>query len=54
MAEVQSALNQARLRPVTASYPACSQVFREGITGSFPLNGELPAGFEEELARACT
>jgi multiple sugar transport system substrate-binding protein len=52
-AEVQSALNQARLRPVTASYPECSQVFREGITSSFGLNGELPAGFEEELARAC-
>jgi multiple sugar transport system substrate-binding protein len=52
--ELQTALNQARLRPVAPDYLRCSQVFREGITRSFDLGGQLPAGFDEELARACT
>lgn len=53
-AVVQTALNDARMRPVTPTYPECSRVFRDGIASSFRLDGELPPGFEEELARACT
>lgn len=51
--EVQTALNQARLRPVTPNYTRCSKVFREGVNTSFEFGGQLPEGFTEELARAC-
>ncbi|SDD35621.1 extracellular solute-binding protein [Actinokineospora iranica] len=47
---VRTALDGARLRPVTRNYPEFSRVFRQGILRALNDNGKLEDGFAEELA----
>ncbi|WP_367138464.1 extracellular solute-binding protein [Saccharothrix sp. HUAS TT1] len=52
LGQVRTALNKARLRPVTEHYVEFSRVFREGIAHALDdPNGQLKAGFLEELAK---
>ncbi len=48
--ELQDALNQARLRPITPHYTEFSQVFRQGIARALNNNGKLEDGFAAALA----
>jgi multiple sugar transport system substrate-binding protein len=48
--QLQVALNQARLRPITPHYTEFSQVFRQGIARALNNNGKLEDDFAGALA----
>lgn len=48
--QLQIALNQARLRPITPHYTEFSQTFRKGIARALNNNGTLEDGFARALA----
>jgi multiple sugar transport system substrate-binding protein len=49
--QVQTALNNARLRPVTEHYVEFSKAFRQGIAQALSTDGELEDDFGTQLAR---
>jgi multiple sugar transport system substrate-binding protein len=50
--QIESALDDARLRPVTPCYVTFSQLFRLGMHRALEAGGKLEPGFTRDLARA--
>lgn len=49
--ELRTAVERARLRPVTPCYTEFSRAFRQGINRALNAGGQLEPGFAEELAK---
>jgi len=52
--QLRTALNQARLRPITPNYTEFSNVFRQGIARALNNDGNLEESFGRELAEILT